>query len=202
MSNTNTSGSANSTTPTAGSPKLAALGLRAALEAMLSGVQQVIPDGSDVLVAGVKLKKADVVAKLQAFTSQYDAITTQAATLLAERQGLKQALPDARTLLQELKDAVIAAFGRGSPEIQKFGLRVRATRKQPTVQQKALAAEKARRTRALRGTKGSRQKAAIRYVGQPTLVLGPNPQANAAGPSAAAPSSGSGSKPPVVNGGV
>jgi hypothetical protein len=192
----NTSGSANSTTPTVVPSKVAAHGLRAALEAMLSGVQQVIPDGSNVLVAGAQLTKADVVAKLTVFLTQYSAIETQAAVVKADRQGLKQSLPEARQLLQELKDAVIAAFGRGSPDLQKFGVRVRVTRK-PTSQQRALAAEKARRTRALRGTKGSRQKAAIRFAGEPTLVLGPN------GPQQAAPSSTatSGSKPPATSGG-
>jgi hypothetical protein len=163
---------------------------------MLSGVEQVIPDGSDVLVAGVQTKKADVVAKLQAFLSTYSAIDTQAAALTAERQGLKQSLPQGRLLLQELKDAMVAFLGRGSPDIQKFGLRVGGSRRKLTTQQKALSAEKARRTRALRGTKGSRQKAAIRYAGEPTLVLGPA-QAPAE-PSAAGSSGASGSKPPTV----
>jgi hypothetical protein len=192
----NTSGSANSTTPTVGSSKVTTHGLRAGLTAMLSGVQQAIPDGSNVLVAGAQLPKADVVAELNGFLSQYSAIETQMAVVKADRQGLKQTLPKARQLLQELKDAVIAAFGRGSPEIQKFGLRVRTIRKQ-TSQQKALAAEKARLTRALRGTKGSRQKAAIQYTGEPTLVLGPNSSPQAAPSSTVAPSS----KPPAVSGG-
>ena len=125
------------------------------------------------------------------FLSQYSAIATQAAELKADRQGLRQSLPEVRQLLQELKDAMIAAFGRSSPEIQKFGLRGRTARKL-TSEQRALAAEKARRTRALRGTKGSRQKAAIRFAGQPTLVLGPGETPAETSPAAVA------AKPPVA----
>jgi type I site-specific restriction endonuclease len=187
----NTSGNANSNTPAVGPSKVTDLGVRAALEAMLSGVQQAIPDGSEVLVAGAKLMKADMVAKLQGFLSQYSAIATQAAELKADRQGLRQSLPEVRQLLQELKDAMIVAFGRSSPEIQKFGLRGRTARKL-TSEQRALAAEKARRTRALRGTKGSRQKAAIRFAGQPTLVLGPGETPAETSPAAVA------AKPPVA----
>jgi hypothetical protein len=163
---------------------------------MLSGVQTVIPDGSLIRVDGSDQKKADVVTELQAVLTQYAAADGSAAQVKASRAQLRQAEPAARLLLAHLKDAIFAFLGRGSPELGQFGLKARTTRK-PTVQQKALAAEKARRTRALRGTKGSRQKAAIRYVGQPTLVLGPNPQPSGAEPSAVTASS----KPPGAPGG-
>jgi hypothetical protein len=198
----NTSGSTNSnpqsnagTTPTVGRAAGANHGLRGALNAMLSGVQTVIPDGNLIRVDGVDQKKADVVTELQAVMTQYAAVDSSAAAAKADRAQLRQALPAAHLLLQHLKDAMIAYLGRGSPELQKFGLKARSGRK-PTVQQKALAAEKARRTRALRGTKGSRQKAAIRFAGEPTLVLGPNsPQPSSASGVA------SGSKPPAAGGG-
>jgi hypothetical protein len=162
---------------------------------MLSGVQTVIPDGSLIRVDGVDQKKADVVTELQAVMTQYAAVDSSAAAVKADRAQLRQALPAANLLLQHLKLAVIALLGKGSPELQKFGIRVRVTRKL-TSQQKALAAEKARRTRALRGTKGSRQKAAIRFAGEPTLVLGPNSPQPSPAPGVA-PSS----KPPAVSGG-
>ena len=173
----NTSGSSTTPQNSAGTTTVtqssgASHGLRAALNAMLSGVQTVIPDGSLIRVNGVDEKKADVVSELQSLLAQYASIDSSAAVAKAARVQLRQALPAASQTLQQLKDAIFAFLGRGSPELQKFGLKARTARK-PTTQQKALAAEKARRTRALRGTKGSRQKAAIRYAGEPTLVLGP-----------------------------
>ena len=174
----NTSGSSTTPQITAGAtstvtqPRGASHGLRAALSAMLSGVQTVIPDGSLIRVNGVDEKKADVVSELQSVLAQYASVDSSTAVAKANRVQLRQALPAAHQTLQQLKDAMVASFGRGSPELQKFGLQARSARK-PTTQEKALAAEKARRTRALRGTKGSHQKAAIRYVGEPTLVLGP-----------------------------
>jgi hypothetical protein len=194
--------SGSNTTPqiTAGSttvpqPRGASHGLRAALSAMLSGVQTVIPDGSLIRVNGVDEKKADVVSGMQSVLAQYASVDSSTAVAKAARVQLRQAQPAAHQMLQQLKDAVIAFLGRGSPELQKFGLKARTARK-PTTQQKALAAEKARRTRALRGTKGSRQKAAIRYAGEPTLVLGP--AVNPAEPSAPSSSGASSSKPPTA----
>jgi len=159
---------------------------------MLSGVQTVIPDGSLIRVDGVDQKKADVVTELQAVLTQHAAVDSSAAAVKANRAQLSQALPAAHLLLQHLKLAIIALLGKGSPELQQFGLQVRVPRKL-TVQQKALAAEKARRTRALRGTKGSRQKAAIRYAGEPTLVLGP-----AVNPAESSAAAASGSKLPTA----
>ncbi len=199
----NTSGSGNNspqsnagTTPTVARATGANHGIRGALNAMLSGVQTVIPDGNLIRVDGVDQKKADVVRELQAVLTQYAAVDSSAAAVKANRVQLRQTLPAAHLLLTQLKDAMIAYLGRGSPELQQFGLKASVARK-PTVQQKALSAEKARLTRVLRGTKGSRQKAAIQYTGEPTLVLGPNSPPQEAPSSTVAPSS----KPPSVVGG-
>ncbi len=199
----NTSGSENNspqsnagTTPTVARQGGANHGLRGALSAMLSGVQTVIPDGSLIRIDGVDQTKADVVSELQSVLAKYAAIDSSAAVTKANRVQLRQAQAAAQLLRQQLKDAMITSLGRGSPELQKFGLQARG-RRNPTVQQKALSAEKARRTRALRGTKGSRQKAAIQYTGEPTLVLGPNSPPQEAPSSTVAPSS----KPPTVVGG-
>src|SRR5450755_1235940 len=97
-------------------------GLRAALSAMLSGVQTVIPDGSLIRVDGVDQKKADVVSELQSVLAQYASVDSSMAEAKANRVQLRQALPAAHQTLRDLKDAVIAAFGRGSPELQKCGL--------------------------------------------------------------------------------
>ena len=134
-------------------------------------LETALPDGDLIRVNGTVRQKADVLAELQAVLMQYAAVDDAAAIAQANRARLRDALPAARLLLAHLKDAMIGVVGRDSPELGKFGLEARAVRKL-TVKQKALAAEKARRTRVLRGTKGSRQKAAIRYVGEPTLVLG------------------------------
>jgi len=194
----NTSGSSTTPQITAGptstvtQPRGASHGLRAALNAMLSGIQTVIPDGSLIRINGVDQKKADVVTELQSVLEKYASVDSSVAVAKATRVQLHQAQPAAQQTLQQLKDAMIASFGRGSPELQKFGLRAPSARKL-TTQQKALAAEKARRTRALRGTKGSRQKAAIRYAGEPTLVLGP-----AVNPAESSAAAASGSKLPTA----
>jgi hypothetical protein len=138
---------------------------------MLWGVEIVVPDGSLIRLGGVDRKKTDVVSELQAVLAQYASVDSTAAVVRAERAQLREALPAADALLRHLRAALVVFLGQGNPELEKFGVRIREPRK-PTVQQKVLAGEKARRTRALRGTLGPRQKKAIRYTGEPTLVLG------------------------------
>jgi hypothetical protein len=138
---------------------------------MLGGVETVLPDGSLIRLGGVDQKKADVVSELKAVLAQYARVDNAAAVARAERAQLHEALPAAYRMLRHLRAALVVFLGQDNPDLEKFGVRIREPRK-PTVQRKALAAEKARRTRALRGTMGPRQKEAIRYTGEPPLVLG------------------------------
>jgi hypothetical protein len=146
-------------------------GIRAALTSLLWGLQRNIPDGALVRIDGADRPKAEAVAQLQSILAQFASIDQLAAELAAERSKLRQLLPSARELRVTLKGAMVTHFGRSSATLDEFGIRVHGARKL-TVDEKALKAEKARRTRILRGTMGKRQKATIRYTGDPTLILG------------------------------
>jgi hypothetical protein len=159
--------------PPKGRPPGADHGIRAALTSLLWGLQRNIPDGALVRIDGADRQKAEAAAQMQSILAQFATVDQLAAELAAERSKLRQLLPSARELRVTLKAAMVTHFGRSSPTLDEFGIRVHGARKL-TVDEKALKAEKARRTRILRGTMGKRQKATIRYTGDPTLVLGPN----------------------------
>jgi hypothetical protein len=87
------------------------------------------------------------------------------------RAQLKNTSAANHQLCTELKDAVIAFFGRGSPLLAQFGIKARGKARPLTPEQKVLCAAKAPNTRAARHTMGSRQKAAAKSDGKLTLSV-------------------------------
>ncbi len=148
-------------------------GFEALLTTLVAGLQQLIPAKSTLLVKGVTMTQAQVVSALQAAIAYYSAVRNQKAamlTALAAREAQSQA---ARDLYNQIKAALVAQLGKGNPELGKFGFKVGKAPRLLTSAEKALKAARARVTRKLRGTLGSRMKAAI-VAATPTLQLGPN----------------------------
>jgi hypothetical protein len=159
-------------------------GFRALLQKMLQGIETVVPDGSSLSTDGGLQTKAAMVAELTQVLSAYKTAEAQQLAVKASRMQLKNASVDNHQLYTQLKDAVIAFFGRGSPLLGQFGLKARSSRRALTSEQKVLRAAKARATRAARHTMGSRQKAAVKSDGKLTLSV---QSEGASGPKAVAP---------------
>jgi hypothetical protein len=170
MANTNQNG------PTAASPgakEAAPKGLAMEMSLFFKGVSSAIPDGSSLTVAGQSWTKDALKARLQVGVDLHDAVEAKKRELKTVRQTLAQGLPAERTLLKDLRDALVAFFGRGSPVLAQFGIKVPGSRRPLTAQQLAMRAAKAKLTRVARHTLGSRQKQSVHVQGTPTLVLGP-----------------------------
>ncbi len=148
-------------------------GFEALLVTLLTGLQQLIPAKSTLVVKGATMTQAQVVSALQAVIAYYAAVRNQKAAMLTALAVRKQQSQAARDLYNQIKAALVAQLGKGNPELGKFGFKVGKTPKPLTSEQKALKAAKARVTRQKRGTKGSAEKAAI-VAATPTLQLGPN----------------------------
>jgi hypothetical protein len=169
MSSSNGSSSeATSPAVKAASPK----GLEMELTLLHKGLASLIPDGTSLILAGASWTKDALVTELAKDLGQYQAVTDQVRVLKGARQGLQQNRPGARALAKNLKSALLAYFGRGSPMLAQFGIRAGGGGRALTSEQKVLRAAKARATRAARHTLGPRQKQAIRGVGTPTVTLG------------------------------
>ncbi|MHB8417399.1 MAG: hypothetical protein ACYDCL_04950 [Myxococcales bacterium] len=142
------------------------------LSTLLAGIQTLIPAKSTLIVKGVTMTQAQVVTALQAVITYFSAVRTAKAALLTAIGTRKAQAKAARDLYNQIRAALVAQFGKGNPELGKFGLKVGKPPKPLTSAEKALRAAKAKVTRELRGTKGSKQKAAI-TAGTPTVQLGP-----------------------------
>jgi hypothetical protein len=170
MANTNQSG-----TPAAspGAKAAAPKGLDLDLSLFLKGVSSAIPDGTSLTVAGQSWTKDALKTWLQAGLDLHEAVEAKKRELKTARQTLAQGLPAERKLLKDLKDALVAFFGRGNPVLGQFGIKAPASRRPLTAQQLAMRAAKAKLTRVARHTLGSRQKQSLHVQGTPTLVIGP-----------------------------
>ena len=177
-------------TPPRARPPGADHGLRWALTAMLSGLQEAHPRRERH--SRRRQGQGQTLATSFRSWSRCSLSTPLVDSLRAEERALRAQLraakPAARALRLRLQDGPDRPPGSW-PQPGPLALRPGAPRPPQAdgAAEKALAAEKRRRTRALRRTKGPRQKAAIRFVGEPTLVLNPaEPVRRGASPSVGA----------------
>jgi hypothetical protein len=147
-------------------PVKALKGFRLKLQQMLAGAESVIPDGTFMTTTGGSLTKAAVVKKLTDGLSEFQTVDAGLTALGVARVQVRDDLPQLHAFYTELKDALSAQFGRGSPLLAQFGLKPRAPRKKLTPEQRVARAAKARQTRLLRHTGGVKQKAAVQYQGK------------------------------------
>ncbi len=146
-------------------------GFRSSLQQLLQAIKAVVPDGSSLSTSSGMQAKADLVTELTQVLSGYDQVEAQQVAITAARAQLESALGANHKLYTDVKDAIIAFFGRGSPLLGQFGIKTRGNARPLTVEQKVLRAAKARATRAARHTMGSRQKAAVKSDGKLTLSV-------------------------------
>ena len=132
---------------------------------MLSGLQAVIPEDATLQMPGGMTGKSTLVGDLTTGLSLYTAVDTQTTALKAAHQQLEGEIPSLRSLLDQLKAALIALFGKTSPQLKQFGLEFKQ-RTPLTPAQLVARAERVRQTRSLRGTMGSKQRAAVQFTGQ------------------------------------
>jgi hypothetical protein len=141
-------------------------GFRLKLQQMLAGVEAVIPDGNSITTTGGSMTKAAMVKILTDEVSEFETVDAGVTALGVARKQIREDLPQMHKLYTELKDALSAQFGRGSPLLAQFGINPQKLRKPLTPEQRVARAAKARQTRLLRHTGGVRQKAAVQYDGK------------------------------------
>jgi hypothetical protein len=146
-------------------------GLQLKIQSALTGVQQVLPSGSSIMIGGETATQAQLVTKLTGFLSQLSAVTDAKAAYTTVVQSRTAAETTMREYLAQLRGALVAFYGRNSPALGKFGMSAKTPAPQ-TTQTKIVAAAKRTLTRLKRGTLGTKQKASIKAVGTPQISIG------------------------------
>jgi len=209
--NTGTSGGSAGNTTTGGAgagvsapiasstPVVAPRGYRQALQLMLQGWQDVVPGDSTMLSSAGSLNQAGVLAKLQGYLGVYTDLDAATTDVKRARAQAESQLPEVRAYHAALKAAVVSYLGEKSPQLVKFGLKPRKTPAPLTSTQLAVRAAKVKATRELRGTIGSKKKAAIKS-GPMQVTVGPVASAPASSTQPAQASSVSTSPPDAAAG--
>ena len=169
--------------------------------------QTIIPAKSTVVIGGSSYTQAQLVQKLASmqlpFQTARDARKQLEAAVLAKDQSLEAV----HEFYVEFHAALVALFGRRNPVLAKFGFtpaKARAVSGTRSVQRAA----KAKRTRALLHTLGSKQKALIMaqaQQGTPAVTVSPNGEISispAPDASSSAPASAESNGTPSVTGGT
>ena len=136
-----------------------------------AGVQKDVPAKSSITIGGKALTQPQIVSAIEAWRGTIQAAVDARTALEKAVAGRKAVEPAIHQFLRELRAALVALFGEGSPILRDFGWSPRKARVM-TSEQKLIAAAKGSITRQKRGTKSAKQKQALKAVGTPTVQVG------------------------------
>jgi len=129
---------------------------------LIAGANKNLANVGQLPIAGGLLTLAQAVAELQKLVDLRTSVETAQAQAKAAVAAEVAQLPALRAFMSAFVTFVKAAFGNQPGVLADFGMQPRKVAAPPTVQQRAAAAAKREATRAARGTKGSKAKAAIK----------------------------------------
>ncbi len=145
---------------------------------MISGFTNDLPTTvKNLTIAGGSMTVAAILSQLNAIMTTINTVATTKTAFTEAVAARKAALPADKAFIAQLVMAVKLLFGTSASQLAAFGITPPKAKAKPTIKALAIAKAKSAATRALRGTKGKKQKAAITLQGQSTLqVLGPDGQ--------------------------
>ena len=197
-------GGSTSSVPPSGVPAatMPRHGFRDEVAAFAAAVGSQFPDGVTVSVAGQPMSKQSILSVLAGVQALFADVDAGVQSLKQKRLALTAALPGVHQFIGNLKAMLIGFFGKGNPVLESFGL-VRKPR-QLSAAEKTARAAKAKATRELRGTGGSRQMAAKKFTGKVEVQTTVSSAETAGGnaPAAGGSSAGASSSPTGSSGGT
>ena len=141
------------------------------------------PTLTSLLIGNTTLKSTDVIAVLQGRLATSNAVQSTRATWQNAVKADRDELAKTKAYVDGVKQALQVVFSGSIDGLADFGLTARKPRVQ-TPEQKAIAAAKAKATRAARGTKGTVQKKAVTGNVTAALVVTPAEGTHPATPTA------------------
>jgi hypothetical protein len=143
------------------SSKKEALGER--ITTMINGLKSTLPKDRKKLVVGTEeVSVSALIRTLEGFQSLWISVDDKAKVYHRAIRDRDKVVPAARELLKDLKPPLVTIYGRTSGDLLKFAIKPESERRQLTTEEQAVANERRQSTRDARGTKGRRQKAAIK----------------------------------------
>jgi len=154
------------------------------LDTFINALQQNVPANAVILVDGTAYSQQDLVKKADSERAFFKNARAAKETSKKATSDLRIARPGIRKFLKAAKIGMKAYLGADNPDIEKYGFHFDRTG-ELSADQKAIRAEKSRRTREARHTLGKRQKAGIHGAAEPDVTLhdpkAPAPSSNPGG---------------------
>ena len=137
--------------------------LLAALTALVKGLEETPPEGlTHVAAGGTVLSIEEVKTEAKGYIAVYKKAEATAIEHAKAVQERKLLAPHACGRYNALEASFKAAMGKNNPDLIKLGFEPNKTPTALTVDQKKASVAKGQATRVVRGTKGKRQKAALK----------------------------------------
>jgi hypothetical protein len=147
-------------------------GIELRLDTAVDGVDTSFPPSvQSVVVQGVAYTQTDLKKKLLDMVAPWQAARTQHAALRQFSQSKPTLTKAAQEFLADLHAAMAAQYGNSSETLTHFGFKPAKRRRSLTIEEKAIRAAKAKLTREKRGTKGKRQKEALKQTQAPDVNI-------------------------------
>ena len=175
--------------------------LEVRMSKLRDGIESKFPDNATVNLGGTQTDKAGMLAKIDSAVAPFDTANSVEAKYRQALADREQARPDAEKAYDQLALLIRAWYGNNPEALAAFGLKPRKERRQLSGKELVAAATKAKTTRVIRGTKGSKQKAELKATGKVNVSATFEGSPAPAGGSNPAPGSGeSGSASGSANG--
>jgi hypothetical protein len=158
----------------------------AADQALIDGLEKHTSDIKSLVLGMQTIQNADLVSRIQVLITNAKAVAAARVTYLEAVASNRSARAAQLQFLTDLKQTLRARFSSSPTMLADFGLTAQ-TRAKPTPTTQVAAAQKAKSTRAARGTKGSKQLSEVQgnvtgvvvtpVVAGPPLIATPEPPA-------------------------
>jgi hypothetical protein len=150
----------------------------------IAGVTQVIPATSNLVINGSSVTQKQLLAQLQNIANEYQAVRDAKSAYTASLQSEKGSVTADKEYMLQFHAAIVAYFGRQSPQLAQFGF-TPAKPKKLTGAAIVSKTAKAAATRELRGTLGPKEKQAVKATSTPSVTVS-NGKISTASPTAPA----------------
>jgi hypothetical protein len=125
----------------------------------------------ELLIDGKRMTPADVVAQIQGICDRHKNVRTCRAQFKAAVRTRNSAIAKDLAFLTNLGHLVRAKWGPALVQVKSYGLQPIKRRGKLGVDEQVIAKAREKETRAIRGTKGKRQRLAITTEPKPTVVV-------------------------------
>jgi len=137
----------------------------AGVQALIAGTQKHTPTGS-VSFGNATYAVADLVALLNSVAAALTALNVAQAGAKDALTALRAVMAKVGPVIQGYRRYLRSLYGSATQTLADYGLEPEKPRRPLTTEERAAALQKSEATRKLRGTKGSKQKAAIKATAQ------------------------------------